>query len=629
MTASLQILQKYWKHDTFRAPQEEIINTVLAGNDTFALLPTSGGKSVCFQVPAMVLEGICIVVSPLIALIKDQVQNLQKKNIKAIALLGGISQNEIIELLDNCQFGDYKFLYLSPERLQQDWIIDRLKQLPVNLIAVDEAHCISQWGHDFRPSYLKIGQLKTHFPKVPFLALTASATNRVEKDIINNLKLENPKIFRKSFARDNLAFHVIKTEDKFYKINQILKKNTQPSIIYVRNRKACVENTNKLTALGISSTYFHGGLSSKEKETNMSLWMQNKVQVIVATNAFGMGIDKPDVKTVIHIQLPENLENYYQEAGRAGRNNQKAFGILLISPGDIKTAKQQFLSVLPDKHFLKDTYIKLNNYFQIAYGEGFGEQFSFNLNHFCTQYKFPVLKTYNALQFLDRQGIITLQNEFSEKVNLQFITPSKEILRYMSLNPHNEEIVTTILRTYSGIFELETQINTTLVAKKAKSTEENVLKVITHLHENNYINLHIQNNDSSITFNEAREDALTINRVAKFLENQNELKTDQLRQVVNYASTDKCKSKLLLEYFDEKNIKNCGICSFCITKNKDKKTYIELIEKILQLLKNTNLTSREIENQLSITSEDTIFAIQTLLENDKIAINSYNQYYLK
>ncbi|CAM4146931.1 MULTISPECIES: ATP-dependent DNA helicase RecQ [Flavobacterium] len=629
MTASLQILQKYWKHDTFRAPQEEIINTVLAGNDTFALLPTSGGKSVCFQVPAMVLEGICIVVSPLIALIKDQVQNLQKKNIKAIALLGGISQNEIIELLDNCQFGDYKFLYLSPERLQQDWIIDRLKQLPVNLIAVDEAHCISQWGHDFRPSYLKIGQLKTHFPKVPFLALTASATNRVEKDIINNLKLENPKIFRKSFARDNLAFHVIKTEDKFYKINQILKKNTQPSIIYVRNRKACVENTNRLTALGISSTYFHGGLSSKEKETNMSLWMQNKVQVIVATNAFGMGIDKPDVKTVIHIQLPENLENYYQEAGRAGRNNQKAFGILLISPGDIKTAKQQFLSVLPDKNFLKETYIKLNNYFQIAYGEGFGEQFSFNLNHFCTQYKFPVLKTYNALQFLDRQGIITLQNEFSEKVNLQFITPSKEILRYMSLNPHNEEIVTTILRTYSGIFELETQINTTLVAKKAKSTEENVLKVITHLHENNYINLHIQNNDSSITFNEAREDALTINRVAKFLENQNELKTDQLRQVVNYASTDKCKSKLLLEYFDEKNIKNCGICSFCITKNKDKKTYIELIEKILQLLKNTNLTSREIENQLSTTSEDTIFAIQTLLENDKIAINSYNQYYLK
>jgi ATP-dependent DNA helicase RecQ len=629
MTASLQILQKYWKHDTFIAPQEEIINTVLAGNDTFALLPTSGGKSVCFQVPAMVLEGICIVVSPLIALIKDQVQNLQKKNIKAIALLGGISQNEIIELLDNCQFGDYKFLYLSPERLQQDWIIDRLKQLPVNLIAVDEAHCISQWGHDFRPSYLKIGQLKTHFPKVPFLALTASATNRVEKDIINNLKLENPKIFRKSFARDNLAFHVIKTEDKFYKINQILKKNTEPSIIYVRNRKACVENTNKLTALGISSTYFHGGLSSKEKETNMSLWMQNKVQVIVATNAFGMGIDKPDVKTVIHIQLPENLENYYQEAGRAGRNNQKAFGILLISPGDIKTAKQQFLSVLPDKNFLKDTYIKLNNYFQIAYGEGFGEQFSFNLNHFCTQYRFPVLKTYNALQFLDRQGIITLQNEFSEKVNLQFITPSKEILRYMSLNPHNEEIVTTILRTYSGIFELETQINTTLVAKKAKSTEENVLKVITHLHENNYINLRIQNNDSSITFNEAREDALTINRVAKFLENQNELKTDQLRQVVNYASTDKCKSKLLLEYFDEKNIKNCGICSFCISKNKDKKTYIELIEKILQLLKNTNLTSREIENQLSITSEDTIFAIQTLLENDKIAINSYNQYYLK
>lgn len=627
MTASLQILQKYWKHESFRKPQEEIINAVLDGNDTFALLPTSGGKSVCYQVPAMVLDGICVVVSPLIALIKDQVQNLQKRNIKAIALLGGISQNEIIELLDNCEFGNYKFLYLSPERLQQDWIVERLKQLPVNLIAIDEAHCISQWGHDFRPAYLKINQLKTFFPEIPFLALTASATNRVEKDIIENLGLKNPKIFRKSFERTNLAFHVIKTEDKFYKINQILTKNPQPSIIYVRNRKACIENANKLNSLGISSTYFHGGLSSKEKETNMSLWMENKVQVIVATNAFGMGIDKPDVKTVIHIQLPENLENYYQEAGRAGRNNQKAFGILLLSPGDIKTAKQQFLSVLPDKDFLKEIYIKINNYFQIAYGEGFGEQFSFNLNHFCTQYRFPVIKTYNALQFLDRQGIISLQNEFSERVNLQFTTPSKEIIRYISLNPHHEEVITTILRTYSGIFELETQINISLVAKKAKTNEENVLKIITHLHKNNYINLNILNNDSSITFNEAREDALTINRIAKFLTKQNELKTEQLRQVINFASAEVCKSKLLLEYFGEKNVQQCGICSFCISLNK--KNNQELVEKVLQLLKKSNYTSIEIENQLAIPSEDTIFAIQILLENDKIAINSHNQYYLK
>lgn len=629
MSETLQILQKYWKHENFREPQEEIINSVLKNKDTFALLPTSGGKSVCYQVPAMVKEGICLVISPLIALIKDQVHNLQSRNIKAIALLGGISQNEIIELLDNCQFGNYKFLYLSPERLQQDWIIERLKQLPINLIAIDEAHCVSQWGHDFRPAYLKINLLKAHFKTTPFLALTASATERVQKDIIENLALENPIVFKKSFARENLAYHVINTEDKFHKIKQILTKNPQSSIIYVRNRKSCIEISNQLKALNISSTYFHGGLNIKEKDTNMALWMQNKVQVIVATNAFGMGIDKPDVKTVIHIQLPENLENYYQEAGRAGRNNEKAFGILLIDSNDIKAAKNQFISVLPDKTFLKEVYIKLNNYFQIAYGEGFNETFSFNLNQFCTQYKFPVLKTYNALQFLDRQAIISLQNEFSEKISIQFTTPSKEIIRYMSLNPHSENIITTILRTYSGIFELETQINTSLIAKKANTTEDNVLKVVTNLEKEHYITLQVQNNDSSITFNEVREDALTINRVSKFLEKQNDLKTNQLNSIIHYAKTNACKSKLLLEYFDEKEITECGICSFCISKKNNKSTNSILVEEIFHLLKHSNLTSREIESQLSITTEDTIFAIQILLEKDKIAINNYNQYYLK
>lgn len=626
MSESLQILKKYWKHDTFRAPQEEIINAVLAGNDTFALLPTGGGKSVCYQIPAMLKDGICIVVSPLIALIKDQVQNLQKKDIKAIALLGGISQNETSQLLDNCQFGNYKFLYLSPERLQQDWIIERIKQLPINLIAIDEAHCVSQWGHDFRPSYLKIKNLKEAFPKTPFIALTGSANERVTKDIIENLALENPRIFKKSFFRENLGYHVTKTEDKLYKIQQILTKNKQSSIIYVRNRRSCIEISEQLQKLGFSATYYHGGLASKEKEKNMTLWMENKVQVIVATNAFGMGIDKPDVKTVIHIQLPDNLENYYQEVGRAGRNGEKAFGILLIGSGDIKMAKNQFLSALPDKDFLKEVYIKLNNYFQIAYGEGFNEQFSFNINHFCSHYNFPIVKTYNALQFLDRQAVISIQNEFSEKINLQFIISSKEIIRYMSLNPHSEEIITAILRTYSGIFEIETLINTSLIAKKTKTSEETVMNIINALHKANCVTLSIQNNDSSITFNEVREDALTINRVSKFLEKQNDLKVDQLKSVIHYCNTEACKNKLLLNYFDEKYSKPCGSCSFC-TK-RDNNVDVSQIDKILALLKNTDLTSRELENQLAITAEETIFAIQILLESRKISLNKYNQYYL-
>ncbi|UGS21849.1 RecQ family ATP-dependent DNA helicase [Flavobacterium cyclinae] len=627
MSEALQILQKYWKHDSFREPQEAIIQSVLDGNDTFALLPTGGGKSVCFQIPAMMLNGICLVISPLIALMKDQVQNLQSRNIKAIALTGGISQDDIIDILDNCQFGNYKFLYLSPERLQHDWIVERLKQLPINLIAIDEAHCVSQWGHDFRPAYLKISALKTHFPSTPFLALTATANKRVQEDICTHLALVNPKVFTKSFTRENLAYHVIKTEDKLFKIQQILTKNPQSSIIYVRNRKSCIETSKQLNQLGFTATFYHGGLPSKEKEKNMQLWLENKSQVIVATNAFGMGIDKPDVKTVIHIQLPENIENYYQEAGRAGRNGEKAFGIIVTNPTDIGYTKAQFIDVLPDKKFVKDVYIKLNNYFQIAYGEGYNESFAFSLNQFCAQYQFPILKAFNSLQFLDRQGIITFQSESTEKISLQFIIPSKEVIRYISLHPHDEPIITAILRTYSGIFDVETTINPHLIAKKANTTEKHVEEVIDKLAASQCILLHAKNNDSSITFNEAREDDLTINRVAKFLEHQNKLKEEQFQSVVNYITNDDtCKNKMLLAYFDEISKDDCGICSYCIAKNKTQPK--EVPQLILQLLEKCPMNSREIENQLHISSEATIFALKLLLENNKIKINSNNQYYL-
>lgn len=627
MSEALLLLQKYWKHETFRTPQEEIIQSVLDGNDTFALLPTGGGKSVCFQIPALLLNGICLVVSPLIALMKDQVQNLQSRNIKAIALTGGVSQDEVIDILDNCQFGNYKFLYLSPERLQHDWIVERLKQLPINLIAIDEAHCVSQWGHDFRPAYLKISALKEHYPSTPFLALTATANKRVQEDICTNLALVNPKVFTKSFTRENLAYHVIKTEDKLFKIQQILTKNPQSSIIYVRNRKSCVETSQQLNQLGFTSTIYHGGLPTKEKEKNMQSWLENKSQVMVATNAFGMGIDKPDVKTVIHIQLPENIENYYQEAGRAGRNGEKAFGIILTNSGDINYTKRQFLDVLPDKKFVRNVYVKLNNYFRIAYGEGFNESFAFNLNQFCSHYNFPILKAFNSLQFLDRQGILTFQSESSEKISLQFIIPSKEVIRYISLHPHDEPIITTILRTYSGIFDVETTINPHLVAKKSNTTEAAVEKVIDQLAESQCIILHAKNNDSSITFNEVREDDLTINRVAKFLAHQNQLKQDQFQSVIDYISNeDSCKNKLLLAYFDEITKEDCGICSYCFSKKKSNpKVNTDLI---LQLLQKSNLSSREIENSLQISPEATIFALQLLLEHNKIAINSYNQYYL-
>ena len=627
MSKALQILQKHWKHDSFREPQEQIINTVLDGKDVFALLPTGGGKSICFQVPGMLLDGICLVISPLIALMKDQVENLQKRDIKAIALVGGTSQNDIIDILDNCQFGNYKFLYLSPERLQHDWILERLKQLKISLIAIDEAHCISQWGHDFRPAYLKISKLKEAFPKTSFLALTASATAKVQEDVIQNLALENPKIFRKSFERKNLAYHVLKTEDKLTKIKQIVSKNKQSSIIYVSNRKACLEISSQLNHLGFSATFYHGGLSFKEKEKNRLQWMENKAQIIVATNAFGMGIDKPDVKTVIHIHLPQNLENYYQEVGRAGRNGEKAFGILLTNSSDVKSAKSQFLAVLPDKDFLKSVYIKLNNYFQIAYGEGYNENFSFNLNHFCSQYKFPIIKTYNCIQFLDRQGIITLQNVFSENIGLQFITSSKEVIRYISLNEHDEEIIATILRTYTGIFDTETNVNVSLIAKKSGQNEKKVLDAIHKMNERGVITLKINNNDSNITFNEVREDELTINRMSKFLTTQNELKVEKFEKIIEFINDNNiCKNRLLLTYFNQETTTDCGICSTCMAKNKS--VSIHITDQILELLQINHHSSKEIEDKLSITREETIFALQQLLEKNKIAINSHNKYHL-
>ena len=630
MSKPLEILQKYWNHDAFRTPQEDIIASVLAGKDTFGLMPTGGGKSITFQVPAMMMEGICLVISPLIALMKDQVQNLQNKGIKAIALTGGIASDEIIDLLDNCQYGNYKFLYLSPERLQSDWILERIKGLPINLIAIDEAHCVSQWGHDFRPAYLKISKLKEYFPKVAFLALTASATKRVQEDIITQLQLDNPAVFVKSFARENLAYMVFNVEDKLHLMEQILKKNPQPSIIYVTNRKSCSETVKQLESLGFSATYYHGGLSSKDKENNMKLWMDEKVQTMVATNAFGMGIDKANVKTVIHLHIPPNLENYYQEAGRAGRNGEKAFAVLLTNPSDVIHVEAQFLSILSDKAFLNLVFVKLCNYFQIAYGEGIDEKFSFNINHFCTKYSFPVLKVYNALQFLDGQGIISLSQEFTEKITLQFIIPSKEVIRYMSLNPQDEEVILTILRTNPGVYESQSVINVSLIAKKSNFDESKVLAILHKLNEKRVIELHAKNNDATLTFNEVREDERTISRVVKYLEAQNQLKTEQLKSVLHYIKEEKtCKSKLLLEYFGETIKKDCGVCSYCISKKKNKTDTSSLSDKIIGLLKIQEMSSRDIQKLTKYPKDDVIFALQNLMENDTIIVKPNNLYSIK
>jgi ATP-dependent DNA helicase RecQ len=630
MSKALEILSRYWKHKEFRSPQEDIINSVLQGMDTLALLPTGGGKSICFQVPAMMQDGICLVISPLVALMRDQVQNLQNKGIKAIALTGGIRQEEIIDLLDNCQFGNYKFLYLSPERLQNDWILERIKNLPINLIAIDEAHCVSQWGHDFRPAYLKIAKLKDLFPKIPFLALTASATERVKEDIVAQLKFKDPNVFTKSFYRENISYLVLETEDKSHWLEQILNKHPQPAIIYVTTRKACTDTTAVLQGLGFTAAYYHGGLSTKEKQNNMALWMEEKKQVMVATNAFGMGIDKANVKSIIHLHLPQNLENYYQESGRAGRDGERAYAIMLNNPSDLLHAEAQFLRVLPDKAFLNLVFSKLCAFLQIAYGEGIEEKYGFNINSFCNKYGLPMLKTYNALQFLDRQGIITLSQEFSEKISVQFSISSKEVMRYMSLNPKEEDIILAILRTYPGIHEMLTAINPVLIAKKANRSESEVLIALQKLKEKNIIEYNAKNNDATLTFNEVREDERTINRVAKYLETQNKLKTTQIQGVLNYCQDkNTCKQKVLLLYFGEVLKEDCGHCSNCLSKNKKKNPAENISDKIIELLRLQDFSSRDIQKLTKYPTDDIIFALQKLLENNIICIQPNNLYSLK
>lgn len=631
MQHPLKILEQYWNYTSFKPLQEEIINCVLNGDDTFALLPTGGGKSLCFQIPALINEGICIVVSPLIALMKDQVAALKERNIKAIALTSTYKYDELSTLLDNCIYGNYKFLYLSPERLQQDIIQDRIRQMNVNLIAVDEAHCISQWGNDFRPAYKNITLLRELQPSVNCIALTASAKPEVISDIVKELDFIDAKIFKQSFYRENLAYMVFETEDKFYKIQQILKKNLSSSIIYARNRKSTLEISNALNNLGYTSTYYHGGLSTKEKDAHFSNWLNNRTQVMVATNAFGMGIDKPDVKTVIHIDLPDSLESYFQEAGRAGRNGDKAFAVILKNKNDEDKVKNQFLSVLPDVDFIKLVYRKLCNYFQISYGEGAYTTYSFSFNTFCKTYDFNTILAYNAILALDRSSVLSLTQHFKRKSTVQVLVSSTELFQYLEKNREISIIIKSLLRTYGGIFDQLVKINTLLIADKANVSEDQVIKTLVRLEKENIIGLNLKKTDAEITFIEPREDDKTINRIANTIEIQNKQKVNQINDIISYISDEwTCKSQHLLRYFGETDAEVCGICSVCIDKSKkfngDSQT--NAIEIVISLLQQNDLSSRELQEKSSLKEEELTYTLKLLLEREAIALTNHNTYKL-
>lgn len=625
MTAQ-ELLRTYWKHEQFRPPQDEIIASVLEEKDTLALLPTGGGKSVCYQIPALMRPGICIVVSPLIALMKDQVKSLSDKGIKAIALTGSLQQNELSDLLDNALFGDYKFLYLSPERLQTGWIAERIKGLRVNLIAVDEAHCISQWGHDFRPAYRNISNLRDFFPAVPLIALTASATAQVASDIKTQLKISEGKTFQLSFARPNIALGLVYAEDKLFRCLDLLQKVAGPSIVYVRNRKACLEWSAIFNSKGVSATFYHGGLSTREKEGNMQSWMEGSRRVMVATNAFGMGIDRADVRSVIHIQLPENLENYYQEAGRAGRDGEKSYAILISSPSDAAHARRQFVETLPDREFLLQVYRKICTYFQIAYGEGYDESFSFNLNQFCLKYDLPVTRVFRALQFLDRQAVLSFSREFHASVSLRLTLPSRELIRYNSLNPKDEPVLLQIVRDYPGIYELDTKINLPVLSRRSGVPESKIVSILEKMQEKGLAEFRSGSQDATLLFHEVREDERTINRVAGFLKEENTRKARQLDSVIAYVShDDRCKSRELLEYFGEETT-DCGICSYCVSRKRAVVSRKDLRNLVREALNGVHLDSRALEQKMQVPAAELLAVLGQMLEEGEIAITDTNTY---
>ena len=631
MKTPLSLLQHYWNHSEFRTGQLEAIQAILEGNDTFVLMPTGGGKSVCYQIPALLKEGICIVVSPLIALMSDQVNQLKAKGIKAVQITGGISADEISTLLDNCSYGNYKFLYLSPERIQQEWIVERLKTMEVSMVAVEEAHCVSQWGHDFRPAYQKITVLREALPKCAFMALTASATPKVAKEIIEELSLHAPVKIQTSFYRSNLAYKTLFTEDKMGVLLSLLKKNMDAVIVYTRNRRSTETVADQLNRLGVAALYFHGGLSTQEKNKRLKLWMNEKKNVMVATTAFGMGIDKTNVRKVIHLSLPESLESYYQEAGRAGRDGKPAESIILIDPLDKEAVKNQFINQLPTVETTFFAYRKLCNYFQLGYGEGTGVTFPFQFNAFCKTYQLPATKTYQILKLLDREGILQFSGNFKEQNRVQITLSNQGLFDYMENHTSSALLLKTLLRMYGGLFERLTRVDLDEVSKKTNRPKNELTQKLLQLEKENIVLLDRFETDTEITFLVPREDEQTLHPIARDIKSQYATKKGMIQSMIDFIENQQlCKSVQLAAYFGEKLSDWCGVCSVCkdtFVENKKQITKI-IREEILELLEKKSLNSEKISTLLPYKINDLLDVLDQLVNEEKLIVDSKNQYRL-
>jgi ATP-dependent DNA helicase RecQ len=619
-----KILKKYWGYASFRPKQREIIESVLAGNDTLALMPTGGGKSICYQVPAIAREGLCLVISPLIALMKDQVYHLKRKGIIAHAVFSGMSYREIDVALDNCIYGNVKLLYISPERLKTELFRTRLQKMKVTLLAVDEAHCISQWGYDFRPPYLEIADIREHLPNVPVLALTASATPDVQDDIQEKLAFKQKNVFRLSFKREKLSYVVYKEENKPGRLIQILQKVPGSAIVYVRNRRKTQEAAEIIQKAGITASYYHAGLKMDERNLKQERWIQNKIRVICCTNAFGMGIDKPDVRTVIHLDLPDSPEAYYQEAGRAGRDGKRSYAVVLYNKQNLTNLKTGLSSKFPELKFIVRVYSCLCDYYQLALGSGEGESYNFELGDFCMTYKLEIRRAFSALKILEQQGLILLNDAFYLAPRVKIIASRQTLYHLEVKEPKKEMIIKTILRTYEGAFDQYVKIDEKKLAAKLNITIPGLQKAFKELRKGRYIFYEPFNDKPQVVFVLGRQDKHHHYGIDfKKIEARKKVAENKTDAMLFYALNQvKCRQRVLLEYFGEKNTQSCGICDVCLskkTKGLSEEGFDILFERLKQKLMNDAYQVRKLVDLFPDEKADNIvFVVRWMLDNDVV-----------
>ncbi len=619
------ILKQYWGYDNFRPLQEEIIEAVLKGHDTLALLPTGGGKSVCFQVPALLKPGVCIVVSPLIALMKDQVEQLKKRGIPAVAIYSGMSQREIDFNLDNCVFGNIKFLYVSPERLQTELMIARVKRMKVSLLAIDEAHCISQWGYDFRPPYLEITQFRDILPDINVIALTATATSEVKEDIQEKLAFKNGKVFQKSFARSNLSYSAFYEEDKEKRLLQMLKNVPGTAVVYVRSRKRTQIIARRLSNQGISAYFYHAGLLTEERAERQDAWINGQIRVIVATNAFGMGIDKPNVRLVVHMDLPDNLEAYYQEAGRAGRDEKKAYAAVLYDQNDLDNLSKRVENAHPDLSFIRKVYQSLANYLRIAVGSSMLASYDFEIDDFTNSFDLPTLQTYYAIKRLEEEGLIQLNEDFYNPSKIHMKVNHAELYRFQIANATLEPLIKALLRIYGGeIYGGFVPVYENKLAQALSTSINEVVRQLLKLHEMEVLSYEQRKDIPQIVFVTPRLDASKLPITQKQLMLKKKQHQTRVAAVTNYVQQQlRCRTEMLLAYFGETDYSACGICDNCLKRKKSQSDNVAFQGKnhdmIKSYLKDAPASLEKMMQEIRPQHEKELLAVvRTMLDSGEL-----------